>query len=62
MKIHSEYDDGPLGKVVIDDHHIVQLVNIRKIVPKEAHDMLFHAVPWCSYGVMILDSERRMFR
>ena len=33
-----------LGKVVIDDNHIIQLVNIRKIVPKEAHDMLFHGV------------------
>ena len=33
-----------LGKVVIDDNHIIQLVNIREIVPKEAHDMLFHGV------------------
>lgn len=33
-----------LGKVVIDDNRIVQLVNISEIVPKEAHDILFQDV------------------
>ena len=30
-----------LGKIVIDDIGIVQRVNIKKIIPPEAHDMLF---------------------
>ena len=30
-----------LGKVVIDEQGIVQRVNIKKIIPPEAHDMLF---------------------
>ncbi|MDO8413644.1 MAG: chemotaxis protein CheW [Gallionellaceae bacterium] len=37
-------DDPYLGKVVIDDHGIIQLVNIKKIIPAEAQDMLFDSV------------------
>lgn len=33
-----------LGKVVIDDNRIVQLVNISEIVPDEARDILFQGV------------------
>lgn len=31
-----------LGKVVIDDNQIVQLVNLSDIIPEAAHDILFH--------------------
>lgn len=34
-------DDPYLGKVTIDGDCIVQLVNIRKIIPEEAYDVLF---------------------
>lgn len=35
-------NDNPyLGKVVIDDNCIVQLVNIRKVIPEEAYEILF---------------------
>ena len=37
-------DDPYLGKVVIDDHGIIQLVNIKKIIPAQAQDMLFDKV------------------
>ena len=30
-----------LGRVVIEDHSIIQLVDFKKIIPEEAHDMLF---------------------
>lgn len=30
-----------LGKVVIDDKYIVQMVDIKKIIPEAAHDILF---------------------
>ena len=32
-----------LGKVVMDDHRMVQLVNIVGIIPDAAHDILFRA-------------------
>ena len=31
-----------LGRVVMDDNRIVQLVNINEIIPVAAHDILFH--------------------
>jgi chemotaxis-related protein WspB len=31
-----------LGKVVVDDNRIVQMVNVREIIPEAAHDILFH--------------------
>lgn len=37
----SPEESSYLGKVVIDDNRIVQLVNIGEIVPDEAHDILF---------------------
>lgn len=37
-------DDPYLGKVVIDDDGITQLVDIGKIIPAEAQDMLFESV------------------
>lgn len=33
-----------LGKVVIDDNRIVQMVNISEIIPEAAHDTLFQGV------------------
>ena len=30
-----------LGKVVIDDNSIIQLVDFKKIIPEEVHGMLF---------------------
>ena len=35
-------DNPYLGKVIIDDNCIVQMVNIRKIIPEEAHEILFN--------------------
>lgn len=35
-------DNPYLGKVVIDDNCIVQMVNIRKIIPEEAREILFN--------------------
>jgi chemotaxis-related protein WspB len=32
-----------LGKVVIDDNRIIQMVNIGEIIPEAAHDVLFHS-------------------
>ena len=32
-----------LGKVVIDDNRIIQLVTIGEIIPEAAHDVLFHS-------------------
>lgn len=34
-------DNPYLGKVIIDDNCIVQLVNIRKLIPEEAYEVLF---------------------
>lgn len=35
-------NDPYLGRVVIDDRGIVQMVDIKKIIPVDAHDMLFN--------------------
>ncbi|CAG1001693.1 Chemotaxis protein CheW [Methylophilaceae bacterium] len=35
-------DNPYLGKVVIDNNCIVQMVNIRKIIPEEAREILFN--------------------
>lgn len=35
-------DNPYLGKVVMDDNCIVQMVNIRKVIPEEARVMLFN--------------------
>ena len=34
-------EDSYLGKVVIDDTGIVQMIDVRKIIPEEAHEILF---------------------
>jgi len=35
-------DESPyLDKVVIDDNHIIQLINIHELIPESAHDILF---------------------
>lgn len=34
-------DNSCLGKVIIDDDRIVQLVNIRKVISEEAYEILF---------------------
>lgn len=33
-----------LGRVIIDDNYIVQMVDIKKIIPEAAHDILFHGI------------------
>jgi len=33
-----------LGKVVVDDNRIVQLINIRELIPEAAKDMLFNGI------------------
>lgn len=39
-------EDSPyLGKVIIDEKRIIQLVNVHELIPAEAHDILFHALP-----------------
>lgn len=39
-------EDSPyLGKVIVDDKRIIQLVSIREIIPEAAHDILFRAIP-----------------
>jgi chemotaxis-related protein WspB len=39
-------EDSPyLGKVIVDDKRIIQLVSIREIIPEAAHDILFHTIP-----------------
>jgi chemotaxis-related protein WspB len=39
-------EDSPyLGKVIVDDKHIIQLVSVREIIPEAAHDILFHSIP-----------------
>jgi chemotaxis-related protein WspB len=32
-----------LGKVVVDENRIVQLINVREIIPEAVHDILFHS-------------------
>jgi len=31
-----------LGKVIIDDKRIIQMINVHEIIPEAAHDILFH--------------------
>jgi len=31
-----------LDKVIIDDNHIIQLINLREVIPESAHDILFN--------------------
>ena len=33
-----------LGKVVIDDNYIIQWVDIKKVIPEAAHEILFHSI------------------
>jgi chemotaxis-related protein WspB len=35
-------DNPYLGRVIIDDNSIVQVVDIKKIIPESAHDVLFN--------------------
>lgn len=39
-------EDSPyLGKVIVDDQRITQLVSVREIIPESAHAILFRAIP-----------------